>query len=163
VDIGATIADALEHAHSRGVIHRDVSSSNIMLTPADRAVLLDFGLALPATATRVTQPGAIVGTAAYVAPEVAQGGDGDERSDLYSLGAVLYECAHAVLPLQEYEQRLSFSRPYTAPWLPPQNIAQTFHPSSTGSLSAPYSAILWSVTRVRVNSPPTSEPSPPKI
>ena len=100
---GAQIADALDKAHRAGIVHRDLKPSNIMLTPTG-AKLLDFGLAKPATAltdiatmtavkaeSPVTEQGTIVGTFQYMSPEQVEGRELDGRSDIFSLGAVLYE------------------------------------------------------------------------
>jgi Tol biopolymer transport system component len=101
---GAQIADALDKAHRAGIVHRDLKPGNIMLTAAG-AKLLDFGLAKPATplvsgvtltaaatqTTPVTQEGTVVGTFQYMSPEQVEGKDLDGRSDIFSLGAVLYE------------------------------------------------------------------------
>src|ERR1700689_571879 len=100
---GIEIAEALEKAHSNGIVHRDLKPGNIMLTKSG-AKLLDFGLAKPAqNAVKVasgsmatmskphTVEGMIVGTFQYMAPEQVQGQDADARSDLFALGAVLYE------------------------------------------------------------------------
>src|SRR5215472_1835982 len=101
--LGAQIADALDKAHRAGIVHRDLKPGNIMLTPTG-AKLLDFGLAKPATsltdlatitATKaeppVTEHGTIVGTFQYMSPEQIEGRELDGRSDIFSLGAVLYE------------------------------------------------------------------------
>jgi non-specific serine/threonine protein kinase/serine/threonine-protein kinase len=88
------LADALAHAHDAGVLHRDIKPSNILLDAEGQPLLADFGLAGPLSGGGdLTLPGQIAGTAAYLAPELLQGADrASVRSDLYSLGAVLYEC-----------------------------------------------------------------------
>jgi len=100
---GAQIADALDKAHRAGIVHRDLKPGNIMITPSG-AKLLDFGLAKPAApasgmtltaaatqTTPVTQEGMVVGTFQYMSPEQIEGKELDGRSDIFSLGAVLYE------------------------------------------------------------------------
>jgi len=90
--VGDQICGALEHAHARGVIHRDLKPGNIWLTEEGDAKLGDFGLAVALDKSRVTMEGMMVGTVAYMPPEQALGRQADARSDLYALGCVLYEC-----------------------------------------------------------------------
>jgi len=107
---GTQIADALAHAHDRGVIHRDLKTSNVMITPEGRAKVLDFGLAKKlrdedlAEVTRsgkdLTQAGAVVGTLHSMAPELLSGNPADARSDIWALGILLYEAAAGALPFQ---------------------------------------------------------------
>lgn len=92
------VGAALDYAHARGVIHRDVKPSNILLTPDGHAVLSDFGIARAATGVRLTQTGLLVGTPEYMSPEQAQGKEVDGRSDLYSLGIVAYEMLTGQVP-----------------------------------------------------------------
>jgi serine/threonine protein kinase/formylglycine-generating enzyme required for sulfatase activity len=91
--IVARVGAALAHAHSAGVLHRDVKPSNIMVTPSGRVLLADFGLALPRGADRMTRTGSWLGSLPYAAPEQSEGSPRtlDRRADVYSLGATLYE------------------------------------------------------------------------
>ena len=97
--IGAAVADALGAAHARGVIHRDIKPSNIIVIPTGIKVV-DFGLAWSPRWPSVTTSGEINGTAAYISPEQARGGGVDARSDLYSLGVVLYEMLAGCPPFE---------------------------------------------------------------
>jgi len=91
VRIASDVCQALEYAHSRGIIHRDLKPANVWLTADGTTKLGDFGLAIASDRSRLTAAGMIVGTAAYMPPEQALGKPLDARSDLYSLGAMLYE------------------------------------------------------------------------
>ena len=90
VDIAIQICGALKAAHDAGVIHRDLKPSNLMITPAGQVKLTDFGVAQVFATTKLTVTGGVIGTAEYMSPEQAQGQRATKRSDLYSLGAVLY-------------------------------------------------------------------------
>lgn len=100
IKIISTIADALEHTHSKGLIHRDIKSSNILLTQEGRCVLSDFGLAHAVSESKLTQTGTVMGTPDYMSPEQAEGKVLDKRSDIYSLGVVMYECLTGRLPFK---------------------------------------------------------------
>ncbi len=90
VRIGAQVADVLSAAHGAGIVHRDIKPGNVMVGPDGTVKVLDFGIARPADATALTQTVSVLGTAAYMAPEQASGRPADPRSDIYSLGCVLY-------------------------------------------------------------------------
>ena len=98
IDLGTQIATALQYAHEREIIHRDIKPANIKVTPEGVIKIMDLGLALPRDANRVTAHGMVIGTPAYLSPEQAQGLKLDHRTDIYSLGIVLYEMATGQLP-----------------------------------------------------------------
>ncbi len=98
LNLGKQVAGALAHAHQAGIIHRDLKLENVFVTPTGTAKLMDFGLARSANTPRHTQEGAIVGTFAYVAPELLMGESASPQSDLYAFGVMLYELVTGQAP-----------------------------------------------------------------
>src|SRR5438093_6625973 len=91
VEIAESVAGGLAFAHAQGIVHRDVKPGNIMLTPTGDVKVMDFGIARATTSDSLTQTATVLGTATYFSPEQAQGEPVDARSDIYSLGVVMYE------------------------------------------------------------------------
>ncbi len=101
IDIGIQIADGLAAAHEKGIVHRDIKPENIMIRKDGIVQIMDFGLAkLRGTVSRLTREGSTVGTAGYMSPEQVQGQDADHRSDIFSLGVLLFELLTGQLPFK---------------------------------------------------------------
>jgi len=110
IDVGIQIAEGLSKAHQKGIVHRDIKSDNIMLTHEGLVKIMDFGLAKLKGVTKLTKAGTTLGTMQYMSPEQAQGLEVDQRSDVFSLGVVLYEMITGQLPFKgEHEAAIIYS------------------------------------------------------
>ena len=109
LDIARQVAEGLDAAHEKGIVHRDIKPANIMVDAKGHATIMDFGLARLTEASRLTKVDTAMGTVAYMSPEQAQGMDVDHRTDIWSLGCVLYEMVSGQRPfLGQYDQALLY-------------------------------------------------------
>jgi serine/threonine protein kinase len=185
VDVAIQAADALHHAHANGLVHRDVKPGNILLSEDGRVLVTDFGIAKAAEASsELTEIGLIVGTAKYLAPEQVQGQPIDGRTDVYSLGIVLYEMLTGRVPFAgESSTSTALARVTTTPLRPrqvrasiPRAVedivlkAMALRPEDRYQSAAELRSALVALDRSRfaeqdetssIVTPPTSDPTPP--
>jgi len=116
VDVAVGVVRGLAKAHSRGMVHRDINPANVMVTHDGHVKIVDFGLARLAGAARITKTGEMVGTTAYMSPEQLTGEDVDTRTDVWSVGVVVYEMLSGRLPFDaDYEHSLMYAILHEAP------------------------------------------------
>ena len=133
--VGRALADALAHAHAAGVIHRDLKPENVMVEEGDRTSvkLTDFGIArILASEERMTMTGALVGSPNHMAPEIVEGKEADERSDLFSLGTILYWLATGRLPFAAANPTATLRRSINGDFDDPRQVS----PRVSGALAA---------------------------
>ncbi|MFC4910308.1 serine/threonine-protein kinase [Actinomadura gamaensis] len=120
-DIGMQMLGALRHAHSKGILHRDVKPSNVLLCESGRVVLTDFGIAQMEGDATLTQTGLVMGSPAYIPPERAQGARAVPASDLWSLGATMYAALEGRSPYERSDAMASLQAALLEPVPPPRN------------------------------------------
>ncbi|MDM8521662.1 protein kinase [Anaerolineales bacterium HSG6] len=136
-----SILAALEYSHENSVIHRDLKPENVMVTPDNQVKVMDFGLARIEGQSRLTQAGLVAGTAAYLAPELALGEQGDHRVDLYAMGVIMYELLTGRRPFHDDDPLTVISQHIHAPVVPPQHY--------NGSIPDDLQAIILSLLAKR--------------
>jgi serine/threonine protein kinase len=116
IALALQVAEGLNAAHKKGIVHRDVKPENVMISTDGRAKIMDFGLAKIAGESKLTRSGAAVGTVAYMSPEQVQAGEIDARSDIYSFGVVLYELLAGMTPFQaDHSMGMMYAIVHTEP------------------------------------------------
>jgi serine/threonine protein kinase len=125
------MAAALDHAHLRDqpVLHRDIKPSNIMIGPNERVILTDFGIARLIGDVSLTQTGQMVGTPAYMAPEMVQGAEADARADVYALGVVLYQMLTGRAPFRAETPLAILHAHVNTPPPPPRTVSPGLPPA----------------------------------
>lgn len=125
INIAIQIAEGLETAHKKEIIHRDIKSLNIMIKDDGKVKIMDFGLARIGKGTHVTKAGTTVGTVAYMSPEQTRGEEVDHRTDIWSFGVVLFEILTGTLPFKgDYDQAIIYSILNEEPEFRYQNVTE---------------------------------------
>jgi serine/threonine protein kinase len=128
VSIAIQIAEGLQAAHEKGIVHRDIKSSNVIVSDKGQVKILDFGLAKRKGLSKLTKTGTTIGTASYMSPEQAQGESVDYRTDIWSLGVVLYEMVTGRLPFRgEHEAAILYSVVNEQPKPIEESVAEASH------------------------------------
>ncbi len=142
VDVIAHLADALDYAHSRGIVHRDIKPGNVLIDQRQNCLLTDFGLdQMVKDSARFTQTGTAIGTPAYMSPEQGRGEKVDQRSDIYSLGVVLYEMTTGRVPFDAPTPVEIVTKHIQAP-LPPARI---INPEWRQAMPASWTGLRWNL------------------
>lgn len=128
INLGVQLCNALDYAHRMNIIHRDIKPANIMVTHEGVVKIMDFGLAMARDAKHVTAHGSIIGTPAYLSPEQARGQELDHRTDIYSLGVVLYEMVTGRLPFDSNDISALLLQKVTEDPQPPRDWVSTLPP-----------------------------------
>ena len=123
--LGAQVAEALGAAHDRGMVHRDIKPQNVLLTDRGDAKVADFGIARAGSSATISRTGSVMGTAGYMSPEQALGEPATPRSDLYSLGVVLYEALTGELPYKADNPIALSMKHVNEPLRPPREVDPT--------------------------------------
>lgn len=127
--LGVLVGFALQHAHDHGVIHRDIKPENILINKKRQPIVVDFGIAKAQTSAKLSQTGMFIGTPLYMSPEQIRGIEVDGRSDVYSLGCVLYELATGYAPFHGLDQTALLYKQVNEMPPPPESKNPSFPPA----------------------------------